>query len=189
MILIFIIFLVPPLVQCQRKGKYTQPYTHKKNKHTKKCQAIFHNSSICLPPLVSVVPFLRHCGRETVLQHKTSELQTDLAFTETKASWCMNLQISSGTTHSQLLNLLNASLMMFRSGDWRRCLKSICCLRNHSVFIWKILSLCNIEKQWGNSGCTTTSTWSNLSHVCWLLHGHGLQSPRLTVPNSKPIRF
>ncbi len=151
---------------------------------------MFHNSCLWLPPLVSViVPFLRQCGRETVLQHKTSELQTDLAFTETKASWCMNLQISSGTTHSQLLNLLNASLMMFRSGDWRRCLKSICCLQNHSVFIWKILSLCNIEKQWGNSGCTTTSTWSNLSHVCWLLHDHGLQSQRLTVPNSKPIRF
>lgn len=72
-----------------------------------------------------------------VLQHKSSELQTDLAFTETKASWCMNLQISSGTSHSQLLNLLNASLMMFRSGDRRRCLKSICCLQNHSVFIWK----------------------------------------------------
>lgn len=69
---IFMIFLfcftawVVPLVQCQRTGKYTQPYAHKKNKNTKKCQAMFHNLSPWLHTLVSVIVlFLRQQGRET----------------------------------------------------------------------------------------------------------------------------
>ncbi len=196
MIFLFLITAwVPPLVQCQRKGKYTTVRTQEEQKYQEmpsnvsKLQPLAASSGFCYCSVSASVwtGNWTLCYNTRLLSYKQIKHLLKLKLHDA----CLlraDLQISSETSHSQLLNFLNASLM-FRSSDRRRCLKSICCLQNHSVFIWKTLSLCNMEKQRGNSVCTTISTWSNLSHVCWLLHDHVLKSQRLTVPNSKPIQF
>lgn len=88
--------LGPSLAQCQRKGIFTHNHTHTwRTKIPRNAtQCLITQASGCLLWFLSLFSFCVSVDGKLdhVLQHKTSELQTDLALTETKPSWCMFTQ-------------------------------------------------------------------------------------------------